>query len=325
MQYYLEKKAYLENDHLVQVTYDMPAFLGSFIRTFTNGSDEGGIAPHKIGTVRQYVNTLKSFLNVMLKGLEGDFFILANGDEKKQLQRLQELTPQKLDDFLSGDKVLEDSSTRNKVHAIKAFYSYLYSQDLISINPIADYKAKLGKRKPKKKVFFSSSDKEKLYNTIVNKKGITGVKEMDIATKCALRNAIIMLLITEIGFKVSDIVALDVEDYNVEMHTLKNASLQKYVKLNKRLVSLLDDYMEPSSGGHSYNNGTRSSFHPFIYEQALFIGRKRERLAERSVIYMLSSSIRRAFGDNSGFTAENIRNKDFSLMDVNTAPSPPIP
>ena len=309
-QEYIKKKTDAILKRLTNITKNMPSFGKNFITVLVQGSNDGKIPPHTIGTAKEYALVLKNFLRMTLKKPDiGESPATKEDIEEEQLKQLQNVTMQQFNKFFKGSQKLSDGSRRFRTQAIKAFYSYLHLQGLIGINPIIDYKPPVGKRAPKREIYFTEEDKEKLIKAVANKEGIEGIKEMEIADKTALRNTIITLLITENGFTITDITALDISDYNEKNHTLTKASTGKKVPLSMRTYFLLDKYLETSTD-NIHIKGTRSSFRPKDEDHALFIGRRRGRLAERSVIYMVDNSIKRTFGDNSNFTPNNIRRKD---------------
>ena len=309
-QEYIKKKTDAILKRLTNLTKNMPSFGKNFITVLIQGSNDGKILPHTIGTAKEYALVLKNFLRMTLKKPDiGEFPATKEDIEEEQLKQLQNVTTQQFNKFFKGSQKLSDGSRRFRTQAIKAFYSYLHLQGLIGINPIIDYKPPVGKRAPKREIYFTEEDKEKLIKAVANKEGIEGEKEMEIADKTALRNTIIILLITENGFTITDITALDISDYNKKNHTLTKVSTGKKVPLSMRAYFLLDKYLETPADGIQIK-GTRRSFRPKDEDHALFIGRRRGRLAERSVIYMVDNSIKRTFGDNSNFTPNNIRKKD---------------
>ena len=309
-QEYIIRKGNTTIKYLALFAKDMPSFAREFIVTLLVGSKDGKTPRHSIGTAKEYALVLKNFLRMTLKEPDiGESPATKEDIEEEQLKQLQNVTMQQFNKFFMGSQNLRDGSRRFRTQAIKAFYSYLHLQGLIGINPIIDYKPPVGKRAPKREIYFTEEDKEKLIKAVANKEGIEGVKEMEIADKTALRNTIITLLITENGFTITDITALDISDYDEKNHTLTKASTGKKIPLSMRAYILLDKYLE-ASADDTQIKGTRSSFRPKDEDHALFIGRKRGRLAERSVAYMLKHLLRRTFGDDCKLTPSNIRKRE---------------
>lgn len=307
---YLDKKTRAAVAYLKEFTDDMPSYGKNFIVTLLQGSKDGKIPQHALGTSKEYALALKKFLNATVYSPErmpNEPKGLSRAEvEQKQLEYLQSITAEQLDSFLEKDKI-SDNFKRNKTQALKAFYAYLHSEGLIGLNPLISYKPPIGKRAPKRSICFTASDKEKLIKAVSETEGIEGKKELEIANKTALRDTIIVLLIIENGFSVTDITALDITDYDTKKHTLARTSTDKREKLEKRTVTLLDRYLgNPQSV--IPDTQARSSFGPKEDDkQALFIGRKRERLAERSVTYMLRKLLRRTFGDDCKFTPRDLQ------------------
>ena len=308
---YVANKQRAALEYLNQIIEDMPSYVRDFISTMLQGSEDGKILPHSIGTVRSYALVLRKFLDTCVYRCPD---ISPGKDQREtednQLRHLQEIPLEALDCFFQGDSGAATNSKLHRAQSIRTFYEFLYSKGLISINPLRRYKPRIGKQPPAKDIYFPEEAKEELFIAIMERRGVADGREMEIADQCALRNGIIILLITEKGFTAADITALDVSDYDPARHTIVKGSTEETIELDERTARFLDEYLRDPFDRY-FTKGTRSSFVPKDGEQALFIGRKRVRLAERSVIYMVKRSLERAFGPDNGLTLERIRKKDF--------------
>ncbi len=305
---YLINKAKADLTYIENICESFPSYAKDFIKSLMRESD-GESSPQKIRTAKVYALILRKFFEKVLYDAANAIKPLLLETEKDQLRHLEELPLSLFDRFFKGDKHVEVNTILHRLQAVRSFYSFLESEGHIGTNPLSHYKPNIGKRPPTKDVYFHEDAKEYLLNAITGKQGIRTNKEKEIAEQCMLRNIIIILLITEEGYTVADITALDITDYDRSSHTLARNSTDEKIELNERIVARLEEYLEEAPEGH-YIIGTRSSFGPEDGEQALFIGRKRTRLAERSVIQMIKTSVERAFGPDTGFTPEKIRKKN---------------
>lgn len=307
---YITNKQRAVLEYLNSVIEDMPFYGQNFINTFLRGSKDGKIAQHSPETAKAYALVLRKFFETCIYCRPN---INTGKDQRErkdnQLRYLEEISLETLDHFFQGDTGAATNSKLHRLQVIRAFYSYLCSEELIGINPLIHYKPRVGWRAPTRGIYFSEETKEELFEAVMEKRGIAGGKEMEIADQCALRNGVIILLITRQGFTAADITALDVSDYDPQKHTIIKASTDETIELDGCTIRFLNEYLSDPSD-YYYKEGTRSSFIPREGEQALFIGRKRVRLAERSVMYMVKKSLERAFGPDNGLTLERIRKKD---------------
>ena len=161
--------------------------------------------------------------------------------------------------YLIAISSLKKSSIHRKIASLKSFYSYLKMRKY-SFN---EYILKMRNIKREQRVVeYLTIDEIKQLLTITISKDF-GVN---------LRNKLIVSLLYSSGIRVSELVSLDVLDYTKDSFTVIG-------KGNKERVCFLNEYCQDDLKKYlTYYN---------LKDGPLFINKKRERLTQRSVEYIL--------------------------------------
>ena len=135
---------------------------------------------------------------------------------------------------LRGKKSYRDTTTARKVAAIKSFFNFLTQEEAIEQDPTEFLVApKVGRSLPK---FLSEEETERLLSQAVKEKSPEGKRDWAI-----------MELLYATGLRVSELVALDVQDVNFQdgyVRCMGKGSKERIVYIYPRAVQALKMYAE---------------------------------------------------------------------------------
>lgn len=148
-------------------------------------------------TIAAYKNDLSQFVKFLQNGKHSD------------VDRWRDITYDIVDEYVTymKNQPYASSSVARKVAAVKSFFNYLHSRNLIAENPTTEVDSpKVKKRLPKT---LSSEDVEKLLEAPTQKK-----------TPKNLRDTALLNLLYSTGMRVTEVVSLQLDDVDLEDNVL---------------------------------------------------------------------------------------------------------
>jgi integrase/recombinase XerC len=202
-------------------------------------------------TVRNYTTDLLGFFQFI---------------RDKEIDSLKEVDRHTLRGYLSQlmEKGFVKASIARKLSAIRSFYRYLLREEIISTSPVATTSSpKLDKRLPS---FLTIEEISRL------------LEAPDLSTPQGLRDRALLELLYASGFRVSELVSLNLEQVNLDTNESRvwgKGAKERVVLMGKPAARALITYLRQ---GRSKLFGTRIRM-----TSALFINRYGKRLTERRV------------------------------------------
>ena len=274
-----------------------PEYVNSFL-------DYSAVSLNKSpNSVKEYSYDLNMFLKYMKIHLkitkETDFSKIYVKDFS--LQDLKKITTSDINSFLSylalnqGNK---PATRARKISTIRIFFAYLYDQKLIDNNPALGIKTpKLDKRLPK---YLSLDDSKKLLNVTENDENDEN-KERDFA---------IITLFLNCGLRLSELVGINLQDIDFneyKLNVIGKGNKERTIYLNKACIGAIKEYIKvrPTEG---FRNDSKAS------NKALFLSKRRERISNRMVQYIVEKELRKAGLDTSKYSTHKLRHTAATLM-----------
>ena len=207
---------------------------------------------------RSSAHTIDSYQRVLLKALEVVEREFPEIKEWKELRLEQMRVIQREFNFDADLNKLNNNSVAHDLYALSSFFKFLVSIEEIPDNPFSLIKApKIKRHLPK----------------ILSLTEIDAILSLTPETIYERRDLAIVELLFSSGLRVSELVGLDLEDYDEfvqEVRVLGKGSKQRVVPVNDSAISRINDYLL-----------IRESFEP--KEPALFLNRFGSRLTTRAV------------------------------------------
>lgn len=194
-----------------------------------------------------------------------DFLLFLRREEIEALEAVDHLT---LRHFLAWlqQQGLSKRSMARKLSAIRSFYRYLMREGFVASNPLAGASSpKLEKRLP----YFLTLEEIQLL-----------LRAPDTSTPQGLRDIAIMELLYASGLRLSEIVGLDLTDFdlrNREVRVMGKGSKERVVVMGKPAAAALDLYLREARPKLLANKATK----------AFFLNRYGKRIAGRRIQYRL--------------------------------------
>ena len=169
---------------------------------------------------------------------------------------------------------------------------------MIDNNPAQNLETpKLDKRLPK---YLSLDDSKKLLTVTVNDESDEN-KERDYA---------IITLFLNCGLRLSELIGINLQDINFDDYKLTvigKGNKERTIYLNKACINAIKDYIKvrPTEG---VKNDSKAS------NKALFLSKRRERISNRTVQYIVEKELRKAGLDTSKYTPHKLRHTAATLM-----------
>ena len=173
-----------------------------------------------------------------------------------------------------GEKSYASSSVARKVAAVKSFFNYLVSENIIGDNPTIEIESpKVEKRLPKP---LSLNDVEQLLEAPSNKKGAKN-----------LRDTALLTTLYATGMRVTEVVSLQLSDVDLENEVLycpgKDGQVRE-LPFNKVTHTVLVDYLEDGRP-HLLKNKD---------EQALFLNHRGQQLTRQGLWLIIKAYAKEA-------------------------------
>lgn len=266
---------------------------------------------YSITILNKSPNSVKEYnydLNMFLKYMKIHFKLTNETDFKKiyvkdfSLDTLKEITLDDIHSFLSYlalNQRAKPATRARKISTIRIFFSYLSQKaNILKENPAQNLETpKLDKRLPK---YLSLDDSKKLLNVSINDESDEN-KERDFA---------IITLFLNCGLRLSELVGINLQDIDFneyKMNVIGKGNKERTIYLNKACIQALKKYIEvrPNEG---VKNDSKAS------NKALFLSKRRERISNRTVQYIVERELRKAGLDTSKYSTHKLRHTAATLM-----------
>lgn len=265
---------------------------------------------YSITILNKSPNSVKEYnydLAMFLKFMKIHFKLTKETDFKKigikdfSLDTIKKITLDDIHAFLSYLALNQGSkpATRaRKISTIRIFFAYLSQKaKLIDENPAQNLETpKLDKRLPK---HLSLDDSEKLLNVTLDNNDEN--KERDYA---------IITLFLNCGLRLSELTGINLKDFDFNNNTLNvigKGNKERTIYLNKSCLTAIKNYLEvrPKEG---IKNDAKAS------NKALFLSKRKERISNRMVQYIVERELLKAGLDTSKFSTHKLRHTAATLM-----------
>jgi integrase/recombinase XerC len=211
-------------------------------------------------TVRNYTSDIRGFLD----------FLRDNGIES--LDKVSRSTMRRYLGWLHNEGTARASMSR-KLSALRSFYRYLDRENLVTAQPLSTLSApKLQKRLP---VFLTADEIPRL------------VEAPDAATPQGLRDRAILELLYAAGLRVSEIVALDLKDIDLD-----SREVRVWGKGAKERVALMG--VPAAKALKLYLDHARIKLQGKSDTQAVFLNRFGDRVVQRRIQRLVKTYARQA-------------------------------
>lgn len=254
-------------------------------------------------------NSVKEYnydLNLFLKYMKIHLKITKETDFSKinirdfDIQTLKKITTNDINSFLSYLALNQGSrpATRaRKISTIRIFFAYLYDQKLIDDNPALGIKTpKQEKRMPK---YLSLDDSKKLLSVTADENDEN--KERDYA---------IITLFLNCGLRLSELVGINISNIDFSEYKLTvigKGNKERTIYLNEACIKAIQDYLSvrPKEGVKVDSKGSN---------KALFLSKRKERISNRMVQYIVERELMKAGLDTSKYSTHKLRHTAATLM-----------
>lgn len=214
-------------------------------------------------TTAAYKNDLSQFLQFLKNG-------------RYSLTGWENISADILEEYVSymNKQPYASSSIARKVAAVKSFFNYLFSKNIISENPTAKIDSpKVKKRLPQT---LSSEDVERLLKAPARKK-----------TPKNLRDTALLTMLYSTGMRVTEVVSLKMEDVDLEqtiLHCPGRDSENRELPFDESTKDILTSYL---SEGRPYLAKDKS-------EQALFLNHRGQQLTRQGLWLIIKAYAKEA-------------------------------
>ena len=216
------------------------------------------------------------------------------------IQTLKKITTNDINSFLSYLALNQGSkpATRaRKISTIRIFFAYLFDQKLIDDNPAIGIKTpKQEKRMPK---YLSLDDSKKLLSVTADENDEN--KERDYA---------IITLFLNCGLRLSELVGINISNIDFSENRLTvigKGNKERTIYLNEACIKAIQDYLSvrPKEGVKVDSKGSN---------KALFLSKRKERISNRMVQYIVERELMKAGLDTSKYSTHKLRHTAATLM-----------
>lgn len=265
---------------------------------------------YSITILNKSPNSIKEYnydLNMFLKFIKKRFKLTSETDFSNITildMPLSEISKIKLDDihaflsYLAIDLKSKPATRARKVSTIRIFFNYLSQKaGLIENNPAQNLETpKLGKRMPK---YLTLDESKKLLN-------VTCSDEDE--NKNAIRDYAIITLFLNCGMRLSELVGINIKDITFsecKLNVIGKGNKERTIYLNKACMNAIKDYLDNSrpKEGIKYDS-----------KDALFLSKRRERISNRTVQYIVKKELQKAGLDTTKYSVHKLRHTAATLM-----------
>jgi len=210
----------------------------------------------------------------------------------------------KLDDihaflsYLAINLKSKPATRARKVSTIRIFFNYLSQKvGLLENNPAQNLETpKLGKRMPK---YLTLDESKKLLNVTCNDED---------ENENAIRDYAIITLFLNCGMRLSELVGINIKDITFsecKLNVIGKGNKERTIYLNKACMNAVTDYLHNSrpKEGIKYDS-----------KDALFLSKRRERISNRTVQYIVKRELQKAGLDTNKYSVHKLRHTAATLM-----------
>ena len=254
-------------------------------------------------SVKEYNYDLNAFLRYMKIHFkltnETDFNNISIKDFS--IDTLKKITLNDIHAFLSYlalNQKAKPATRARKISTIRIFFSYLSQKaNLLESNPAQNLETpKLDKRIPK---YLSLDDSKKLLNVTADENDEN--KERDLA---------IITLFLNCGLRLSELVGINVSniDFNeCKLTVIGKGNKERTIYLNKACINSIKNYLSvrPTEGVKIDSKASN---------KALFLSKRKERISNRTVQYIVERELQKAGLDTSKYSTHKLRHTAATLM-----------
>ena len=265
---------------------------------------------YSITILNKSTNSVKEYnydLNMFLKYMKIHFKLTNETDYNKisikdfSLDTLKKITLDDIHSFLSYlalNKKAKPATRARKISTIRIFFSYLSQKvNLIETNPAQNLETpKLDKRMPK---YLSLDDSKKLLNVTADENDEN--KERDFA---------IITLFLNCGLRLSELVGINIQDIDFneyKLNVIGKGNKERTIYLNKACISAINSYLSVRPKEYVKNDFKASN-------KALFLSKRKERISNRTVQYIVEKELKKAGLDASKYSVHKLRHTAATLM-----------
>ena len=274
-----------------------PDYLNSFLDysiTILNKS------PNSIKEYNYDLNMFLKFIKLRFKlTSETDFSNITISDIP-----ISEISKIKLDDihaflsYLAIDLKSKPATRARKVSTIRIFFNYLSQKTgLIENNPAQNLETpKLGKRMPK---YLTLDESKKLLD-------VTCSDEDE--NENAIRDYAIITLFLNCGMRLSELVGINIKDITFsecKLNVIGKGNKERTIYLNKACMNAIKDYID---------NARPKEAIKYDSKDALFLSKRRERISNRTVQYIVKRELQKAGLDTTKYSVHKLRHTAATLM-----------
>lgn len=274
-----------------------PEFLNSFL-------------DYSMTILNKSPNSVKEYnydLNMFLKYIKIHFKMTNETNLQKisikdfDIQTLKKITPEDILSFLSYlalNKNCKPATRARKISTVRIFFAYLSQKvKLIEINPAQNIETpKKEKRMPK---YLSLDDSKKLLDVTLDENDEN--KERDYA---------IITIFLNCGLRLSELVGINIKDVDFSecrMNVIGKGNKERTIYLNKSCMNAIKNYLEVRPKIDIKSDDKKS-------KEALFLSKRRERISNRTVQYIVEKELRKAGLDTSKYSTHKLRHTAATLM-----------
>lgn len=278
-------------------TEQNPEFLNSFL-------------DYSMTILNKSPNSIKEYnydLNMFLKYMKIHFHMTTETDLQKinikdfNIETIKKITPEDILSFLSYlalSKNCKAATRARKISTIRIFFAYLSQKaNLIEVNPAQNIETpKKEKRIPK---YLSLDDSKKLLDVTLDENDEN--KERDYA---------IITIFLNCGLRLSELVGMNIKDIDFsecKMNVIGKGNKERTIYLNKACMTAIKDYLEVRPKVDVKVDNKKS-------QDALFLSKRRERISNRTVQYIVEKELRKAGLDTSKYSTHKLRHTAATLM-----------
>ena len=148
------------------------------------------------------------------------------------------------------------------------------------------------------------------YLSLDDSKKLLNVTESDENDENKERDFAIITIFLNCGLRLSELVGINVQDIDFnecKLNVIGKGNKERTIYLNKPCIEAINDYIKvrPTEG---LKNDSKAS------NKALFLSKRRERISNRTVQYIVEKELRKAGLDTSKYSTHKLRHTAATLM-----------
>ena len=200
--------------------------------------------------------------------------------------------------YLAIDLKSKPATRARKISTIRIFFNYLsQKKGLIKENPAQNLETpKIGKRMPK---YLTLDESKKLLNATISNES---------NDENNIRDYAIITLFLNCGMRLSELVNINIKDITFsecKLNVIGKGDKERTIYLNKACMNAIQNYIENArpKEGIKYDS-----------KDALFLSKRRERISNRTVQYIVKKELKKAGLDINKYSVHKLRHTAATLM-----------